>query len=462
MTEAAKRYAMWLGPLAAVLTGVFMWQAGWQREACFAGGITILCAIWWVFEPIPVPATSLLPLGGFPLLGVLNGEQVASAYGSPVILLLVGGAMMSKGMERSGLHRRIALWLIRVCGTQSLARVVFGFMLASALLSMWISNTATVLMLLPVAMAVLDGSDNRRFTVALLLGIAYAASIGGLATPIGTPPNLIFISIYQQLGGREITFLEWMAIGMPVVAVLLPLAAWWLSRGLDGELGGILHPAGIMSSAEKRIMVIFSLVILAWLTLKNPLGGWSGWLQLPYANYAAVAFMAVVVMFLCPDGEGGRLLDWPSASSIHWGVMILFAGGIAIAKAFTVTGISHAVGEQLSGLAGWPLLGVILVICLGVTFLTEVTSNTATATLLMPLLGAAAGSTEWDPALLMIPAALSATCAFMLPVATAPNALVMASGQLRVADMASRGLVLNLMAASVIALLSWLLLPLVV
>ena len=458
MTEQAKRYSLFFGPLVALLVGGVLHLQGWHQSACFAAGITTLCAIWWVFEPIPIAATSLLPLGGFPLLGVLDGQQIASAYGSPIILLLVGGAMMSKAMEKSGAHRRIALWMIHGFGTSSLRRLVFGFMAASAFLSMWISNTATTLMLVPVAMAVLESSNNRRLAVALLLGIAYAASIGGLATPIGTPPNLIFMSVYQEVTGSEITFIEWMGIGLPVVLLLLPVAALWLTRGLGISVEVEIQGGGNIRVAEQRVLMVFACVIVAWMTMKNPGGGWTGWLALPYANYASVAFMAVLILFVCPDGEGGKLLDWPSASSIHWGVMILFAGGIAIAKAFMATGLSEALGQQLSAIADWPLYLVILALCLGVTFLTEITSNTATTTLLMPILAAAAATTSWDPALLMIPAALSASCAFMLPVATAPNAIVIASGKLSVADMMREGVVLNFLGAVVISMAVYVLL----
>lgn len=458
MTERLKYLSLYFGPLVALTVGVILHQGGWNLQACFAAGITTLCALWWVFEPIPIAATSLLPLGGFPLLGVLDGQQIASAYGSPIILLLVGGAMMSKSMEKTGTHKRIALWMIHAIGTGSLRRLVWGFMAASAFLSMWISNTATTLMLVPVAMAVIDSTRDRRFTVALLLGIAYAASIGGLATPIGTPPNLIFISVYKEFTGIDISFIGWMAIGLPVTLVLLPVAAIWLTRRLGYSAEVEISGLGRITSGERRVLAVFMVVIIAWMTLKNPAGGWSGWLSLPYANYASVAFIAVVVMFLCPDGEGGRLLDWPAASSIHWGVMILFAGGIAIAKAFMVTGLSEALGQQLSSIAGWPLYAVIFSICLGVTFLTEVTSNTATTTLLMPILAAAGATTEWDPALLMIPAALSASCAFMLPVATAPNAIVIASGKIKVAEMMHEGLVLNVLGALLISTLIYLLL----
>ncbi len=302
----------------------------------------------------------------------------------------------------------------------------------------------------------LDKNTDRQLSVALLLGIAYASSIGGLATPIGTPPNLIFISVYKEFTGITISFLKWMTIGLPVTLVLLPLAGWWLTRNLRPGTPLQIEAVGQLSVGERRVLWIFALVILAWLTMENPLGGWMLWLNAPYANYAAVAFVAVVIMFVCPDGEGGRLLDWESATTINWGVMILFAGGIAIAKAFMVSGLSGELGQYLTGVAGWPLLLVMITICLSVTFLTEVTSNTATATLLMPILAAAA--TGWDPALLMIPAAMSASCAFMLPVATPPNAIVIASRHLTVADMAREGFALNMAGAVAISTLIYLLL----
>jgi solute carrier family 13 (sodium-dependent dicarboxylate transporter), member 2/3/5 len=451
-----KRGALWLAPLLALLVGYAMMSTGWSFGAAVVGGVTLLCALWWIFEPIPIPATSLIPMSVFPLTGVLDGKQVALAYGSPIILLLVGGAMMSKAMEKSGAHRRIALMMVHAFGSHSQRRLVMGFMAASAFLSMWISNTATTVMLLPVALAVLEsakgtGADSGRLSVALLLGIAFAASIGGMGTPIGTPPNLVFMSVYREVTGLEKDFLQWMGMGLPVVLLLLPIAGLWLTRGLSSG-GHIEIPRpGQVSSAEWRVLAIFSITIVAWMTLKNPFGGWSGWFDLPQANYASVALLTVVILFLCPDGKGDRLLDWPTASSIHWGVMLLFAGGITLAKAFMAVGLSKALGEQLAGLASLPTIFLILCICLAVTFMTEVTSNTATTTLLMPILGAAAIGANLDPALLMVPAAFSASCAFMLPVATAPNALVMASGRLRVAQMAREGVVLNFLGALVIS-----------
>jgi len=449
-----KQLALWGGPALGLLLGLLLSTKGWDSNACLAAGLTLLCAVWWIFEPIPIPATSLIPLGVFPLVGILDGKQVAQAYGSPLIILLMGGAMLSKAMEKSGAHRRLALGMVNLFGGSSSRHLVMGFMAASALLSMWISNTATTLMLLPVALAILERAKDPKLAVPLLLGIAYAASIGGMGTPIGTPPNVIFLQIYKENTGMEPTFTEWMSWAVPVVLILVPITALWLTRGLAGGGVGSLETSGPWRSSERRVLTVFFFTALGWMTLKEPFGGWTALLDLPTANYAAVALTSVVVLFLLPDGEGkgGRLLDWESASSIHWGVLLLFAGGIAIAKAFVVTGISEALGAQLAALTALPLLLMIVIVCLSVTFLTEITSNTATTTLLMPILAAAALGANIELALLMVPAALSASCAFMMPVATAPNAIVFGTGAISVKRMSREGLGLNLIGAVVISL----------
>lgn len=450
MTPRIKSLSLWLAPIAAALVTLLMLSSGWPREGALTAGLTTLCALWWIFEPIPIPATSLIPLGVFPLLGILDGKQVAQAYGDPLIILLMGGAMLSKAMEKSGAHRRLALYMVNLFGGDNQRRLVLGFMVASAMLSMWVSNTATTLMLLPIAYAVLDSADEdgaRKLAVPLFLGIAYAASIGGLGTPIGSPPNIIFLKIYGEATGSIPSFSQWMLWGLPVVVVLLPLAGLWITRHLGQTARLNIPQSGAWRSEEARVMIVFILTALAWITLREPFGGWTTWLGVPTANYAAVALTSVVAMFVLPNGRGGRLLDWESASTIHWGVLLLFAGGIAIAKAFTVTGISQAIGESLSGVTRLSIILLIAVVALAVTFLTEITSNTATTTLLMPILAAASLGAGFDPALLMLPAALSASCAFMLPVATAPNAIVFGTGQVTVQQMVREGFALNLMAA---------------
>jgi len=459
MTPKLRRLSIWLAPLIALSVTLLMMSAGWAREGALVGGLTVLCALWWIFEPIPIPATAMIPLGVLPLLGILDGKQVAQAYGDPLIILLMGGAMLSKAMEKSGAHRRLALYMVNLFGGDSQRRLVLGFMVASAALSMWVSNTATTLMLLPVAYAVLqsidskgaNAADAKKLAVPLFLGVAYAASIGGLGTPIGSPPNIVFLKIYGEATGSIPSFTQWMLWGLPVVILLLPLAALWITRNLGDAEPLKIPQAGAWRSEEARVLVIFFLTAVAWITLREPFGGWSQWLNVPSANYAAVALTSVILMFILPNGQGGKLLDWESASAIHWGVLLLFAGGIAIAKAFTVTGISASIGESLSAVTRLSIIALILVVALTVTFLTEITSNTATTTLLMPILAAASLGAGFDPALLMLPAALSASCAFMLPVATAPNAIVFGTGEITVEQMVREGFALNLIAVVVIS-----------
>ncbi len=448
------RWLLPLGPALSLAMYIMLTVAGWEFAPAATAGITLLCALWWIFEPIPIPFTSMLPLALFPLLGILTPAQVAQAYGSPLILLLLGGFMISTAMADSGAHRRIALYMVNLFGGGSARGLVLGFMTAAALLSMWISNTATTLMLLPVALAVLERAD-RQMAIPLLLGIAYAASIGGLGTPIGTPPNLIFMQVYGDQFGQTPSFPEWMSWGLPVVILMVPIAGLWLTRGVHLSSKVKLPPVGQWTVVEKRVLSLFALTAVMWITRQAPFGGWSQWLGLPNANDASVALLAVIVMAICPNGEGGRLLRWEAASKIPWGVLILFGGGIAIASGFMQSGLADHIANQLGVLATLPVWLMILLICLIVTFMTEVTSNTATASLIMPLLAATSVATDIDPYLLMVPAAMSASCAFMLPVATAPNAVIYGSGKLTVKDMAKAGLVLNLAGAVVISIISY-------
>ncbi len=450
-----KRILLISGPLVCILIYHLLRLLGWETAPSITAAVTLLCALWWIFEPIPIPFTSLIPMALFPILGILTPTQVATAYGSPLILLLLGGFMISTAMTDSGAHRRIALYMVNLFGGNSARGLVLGFMTAAALLSMWISNTATTLMLLPVALAVLEGAD-RKFAIALLLGIAYAANIGGVGTPIGTPPNLIFMQVHMDEFGFTPNFPQWMVWGVPVVILMVPLIGLWLTRGIRLKSPVELPAVGRWRPTEKRVMIMFSLTALAWITRQAPFGGWSEWFNLPGANDAAVALSAVILMAMMPNGEkgdlAGRLLRWEVANKIPWGVLILFAGGITIANAFMQSGLADLIAARLTVLDDFPTWLLVLVICLSVTFMTEVTSNTATASLLMPLLAATATATDIDPMFLMVPAALSASCAFMLPVATAPNAIVFGSGKVTIREMARAGLVLNLMGAVVITL----------
>ncbi len=439
-----------LGPALALLIFWVLYTPDQDSAIAFTAAITIWTAIWWIFEPIPIPATSLLPLALFPAVGVLTPTQVGAAYGSPLVLLLMGGFILSTAMERSGAHRRVALTMVNLFGGSSSKRLVFGFMAAAALLSMWISNTATTLMLLPVAMAVLEKAPDKTLAIPLLLGIAYASSIGGIGTPIGTPPNLVFQQVYAETVGNEIGFLTWMSWGVPVVLVFVPLTALWLTRRLNYQGSFVLPEVGKWQSAERRVLIVFALTALAWVTRSQPFGGWSTFLNVPGINDAGVAMLAVVVMFLVPDGRGERLLNWESAAKIPWGMLILFGGGIAIAKAFVASGLSQQLGIWLTQLATLDLFLLILAICLTITFMTEITSNTATTTLMLPILAAAALAAEIPPEVLMVPAAMSASCAFMLPVATAPNTIMFSTGAFPIRTMVKEGLALNLIGALLI------------
>ena len=419
-----------------------------------------LCIFWWIFEPIPIPVTSLLPLALMPMFGVLTPAQTGAAYGSPLILLLMGGFLLSRGMESTGAHKRVALGVIRLVGSESPRRLVLGFMISGAALSMWISNTATVLMLLPVALAVLDSAEQKeRLAAPLLLGLAWSCSIGGMGTPIGTPPNLIFMQVYEDATGQAIGFVQWMSWGVPVVVTMIAVTALWLTRSLPNKLLVTLPETTAWRSAEKRVLVVFGLTGLAWMTRSEPLGGWRELLGIPGANDASVAFLAVIVLFVLRDNEGTPLITWQEAARIPWGVLLLFAGGICLASAFVASGLSAVAGEALVVLTTLPTYLMLLLICLAVTFMTEATSNTATTALLMPILAAAAIAAGVEPALLMVPAAMSASCAFMLPVATAPNAVIYGTDRVGISTMFREGLLLNLVGAFVVSLGLWWLLP---
>ena len=457
------------GVVLGLLIGITLLTSGFESDICWTASITALVAFWWVTEPISISATALIPMAVFPLVGVLTGEEVASAYGNQLILLILGGFLLSAAMEKSGAHRRIALFMVNLFGGTSGRRLVFGFMAASALLSMWISNSATTLMLLPIVMAVVRQTNDHKLQSALLIGVAYAASIGGVGTPIGTPPNAVFMQVYYETTGVQKTFLQWMGLALPIVAVMLPTAGFWLTRNLKSSVSVTLPAVGNWRSEEFRTLSVFGVTAFLWITRQQPFGGWSALTGLTGATDASIALLGALAMFLIPSGRDSQsaladkgetqaksiryvpmLLDWETAHRIPWGILLLFAGGVCIAKAFGVSGLSALLGQSLSGLSSLPVLWLVLLICLVVTFLTELTSNTATTTLLMPILAAVAVSNEIDPLILMVPATISASFAFMLPVATAPNAIVFGSQQLTVGEMVREGIVLNLIGIVVV------------
>lgn len=452
-----KPFRIVLGLITAAAAGLISQSYGLDEAIVWTIAITTLTAIWWVSEALPIPATSLVPFALFPLAGVLDQRQAAVALGSYVIILLMASFMLSKALEKSGAHERLALYMIKLVGASG-RKLVLGFMLAAAVLSMWISNTATTLMLATMALAILARTESPKLAVPLLLGIAYAASLGGTATLIGTPPNLIFAENYLLATGEEFSFARWMSISLPIVALGVPVIWVWLTRGMGGVTAPTLADPGPWRKAEIRTLMVFAFAILLWVTRVEPFGGWSGALNMTMAGDSTVAVLAVIIMFLVPDGKGGAILDWKSAGNIPWGMLLLFAGGICIASAFRQSGLDLLIGDSLSSLANMPVFLMILGLCLSVTFLTEMTSNTATANLLMPLLAAVAAGTGIAPELLMIPAVISASAAFMLPVATAPNAIIYGTGHVSIARMAREGFILNILLAFIIASVCWVLL----
>lgn len=459
-----------LGP--ALFVGIYfgLSPGGMSKEALAVLASTAWVATWWITEAIPIPATSLLPIILFPLTGAFtNIGEVTAAYGDPNIFLFLGGFVIAIAIEKWNLHQRIALNIILLVGT-STQRIVLGFMLATGFLSMWISNTATAMMMLPIGMAVIahvsnllmkeNEKVNENFARAIMLGIAYAASIGGLGTLIGTPPNVIFASMIEELFNTEISFARWMAFGTPFAALLLLLTWVYLVKiafkvNLKEIPGGrevILNERkklGPMSFEEKLVLSVFSLTAFAWITrtlvLEKFIDGLSDTL---------IAILAAVVLFLLPakNNEDGALVNWKDAKEVPWGVLLLFGGGLAIAKGFSETGLSQWIGEKLTVLQNINFFLIIFIVTLLVLALTELTSNTATATMMYPIMASFAFALNVHPFSLMVAAGIAASCAFMMPVATPPNAIVFGSGHIRINDMIKAGFWVNVIAVFLISL----------
>lgn len=428
--------------------------AGQTHAIAITAAITLFVGTMWVTEALPIPVTSLIPFAAFPLTGILSHREAASALGNHVIILLMGAFMLSKALEKSGVHTRLAFGMLKLTGAHSARRLILAFMLTAAILSMWISNSATTLMLMPIGLALVSHFNDKRLATVLLLAIAYSASLGGVGTPIGTPPNIIFISVYEEFTGIQMGFLDWMQYGIPIVIVAIPLMALWLTRGIGPLADAPIPQMPAWNSAERSVLIVFAVIALAWVFRPQ----WTQALGITTVGDSTVALIGVVVMCMLPSGmrntetqQREYLLDWATAKDIPWGMLLLFAGGICIASAFTKSGLSQLIGDGLSGLTVLPIFLLVLGLCVAVSFLTEITSNTATATLLMPILASAALANNIDPGLLMIPAAISASCAFMLPVATAPNAIVYGTGKIDIAVMAREGAVLNVIVAVVAA-----------
>lgn len=424
----------------------------WEAKSIAAGTAWIAC--WWLTEAIPIPATSLLPIILFPLLGALEVGKVTAEYGNQIIFLLIGGFFIAIAMEKWGLHIRIALLIVRTIGT-SPRKTIAGFMAATAFISGWISNTATTMMMVPIAMAVISRAKvglDKNFNTAIMLSIAYSASIGGIATLIGTTPNLIFAGIYRTFYGREITFLQWASFGFPLAFFILVLCWAYLvyvaypprikvlGYGIEEEVARL----GKITSQEKKVLAVFLLVAFLWITRVV----WGRYL--PMATDSGIAILGAFLLFLVPSGKGKSLLEWKDALRLPWDVVLLLGGGLAIAKGFTETGLEAWIAQKLLFLEGMPTIAIILAVVTLTIFLTEITSNTATATILLPVTASLAAVLGMEPFGLMIAAAIASSLAFMLPVATPPNAIIFGTGHVTIPQMARAGLWMNLLCIAII------------
>lgn len=482
-----------LGVLFFVVILIVPRVAGMSTDARMTSAAAVLMATWWITEAIPIPVTALLPLILFPLLRIMPAKDVAVRYADQNIFLFMGGFFIAMAMQRWQLHKRIALHIVRVLGT-SPHRIVLGFMVASAFLSMWISNTATTMMMFPIGLAVIIHAEtmlqkhdtqvgtakgNFNFGTTLMLGIAYAASVGGVATLVGTPPNIVFAGIARSLfpEAPEISFFDWFKIGFPFAVLFLPIVWIYLTRiilpihikrfpGGKDVIRHDLQSLGKMKTGEFVTLVVFIIVALAWIFRKNidigiaSVPGWSVMLGISeYVHDSTIAMVGAILLFLIPVDIKKRefVLNWKWAVRIPWGIILLFGGGFALAAGFQESGLAQWIGEKLSFFSGMSTLLMIFCICLVVTFLTEITSNTATTTMMIPVLGSMAVAMSVHPYLLMIPATMSASCAFMLPVATPPNAIIFGSGYIRIPEMAKAGFFLNLLGAIIITALVYLL-----
>jgi sodium-dependent dicarboxylate transporter 2/3/5 len=466
--------------VVGLVVGVGCLSLGLERTPATMAGLAALMATAWVTEVVPIPVTSLFPLALFPLFGVLDLKKVAASYGKPVIYLFLGGFLLALALQRSQLHRRVALLIINALGSRP-SRLVLGFMVASAALSMWISNTASVLVMMPIGLAILqevkdEGVDERavaKLGTAIMLGIAYAADIGGMATPVGTPPNLVLLELYAQVAPDRppIGFGTWMTMGLPISFLFLG-GGWLLMTKVLFRFDGasLLEGSDAVRDAtaqlgpvrrdEKIAGAVFGATALLWMTGADlQLGslvvpGWRGALGLEGVGDASVAIAAAALLFAIPsrDHPGEMMLTWKQTSEVPWGLLLLFGGGFALAAGFGASGLSNAIGEAMGGLRGVHPILVVIIVCTVLTFLTEVTSNTATTTLVLPILAQAADAIGVDPLLLMIPATLSASCAFMMPVASPTQAIVFGSGYVGIRQMVRAGIGFNLLGIALVTL----------
>lgn len=478
-TSTSRLYGIIAGLAGFFIVAFFFDLDPKHPEITCALAVTIIMAIWWISEAVPIAITSLLPVALFPVCGVADGQVVSSAYFNHVIFLFMGGFLMALAMEKWNLHKRIALKILLMVGL-SPASILFGFMFATAFLSMWISNTATAMMMVPIVISVtgemerkLSPGEARKYGIGLLLGVAYSASVGGMATLVGTPPNLAFSRIFTIMfpEAPEISFSEWMSLGLPIAVVMFFVVYFYLSflflpkKNSKGtgkqQIKEAYQELGPVKKEEKIVLAAFIILAFLWIFRKDLDLGFvliPGWARLfPYPEYLNDGTSAMIIginLFLIPSTQkNDMIMDWTTARRLPWRIILLFGGGFALAEGLASSGFSAWFGDQLSFLSGVHPLLMIFIIALMLSFLTEITSNTATTQIILPILASMAVSMKVHPLLFMLPATLAASMAFMLPVATPPNAIVFGTNRLTIKTMAKNGFLLNLIGVILVSLM---------
>lgn len=475
----SKRYiGFFTGILAFIIIMVLPAPAGLSHEGKSAAAVVILMSIWWITEAIPVFATAFLPLALYPVLEILPASKTAVNYGHNYVLMMLGGFFLGKAIESQNLHKRIALIIINIFGV-SRRRIIFSMMVATAFLSMWIANVTAAVMMFPIALSIVSKEEEdlsgqkSTFATALMLGIAYSATLGGLGTLIGTPTNLIMIGILENLfpDAPPITFFTWLKVGLPLLIVLLPLFAYYLSRyfRVSGNLNGNetlikdeLSALGKTTPGERRVIYVCLFAIVGWVFRENlvlgnfVIPGWSELLGLQnFVHDSTVAMAASIMLFAIPATKEKRLLDWKQASQVPWGVVMIVGGGYAIAAGFESTGLADWLGAQLAFVSSYPFIIVLILVIGFVMIFTEFNSNTATANILLPVLASMAVAASMNPLLLMIPATVASSLGFMMPAGTGPNTVIFGSERVTVSDMVKCGVWLNLISLIVLTLLMY-------
>ena len=473
----SRKIGLYLGPILFILTRFFLELEGLSDQANAVLASTLWIAIWWITEAIPIAATSLLPIILFPLSGALPLADTTSSFGHRFVFLYLGGFILALAIQKWNLHKRIALNIIKVVGT-NVQKIILGFMVATAFLSMWISNTATAVMMLPIGIAIIkqmkdlkntSEDENLIFGKALMLSIAYSASIGGIATLIGTPPNLVFAGIIQETYNIEISFLKWFQFGLPISILLLAISWVYLTKvafkfkqnefnkGKE-EINRQLEELGSISYEEKIVLSVFVLTGLAWILRTYLLNKF-----IPNLDDSIIALISGISLFLFQannqEGKKEKIMNWEDAVKLPWGILLLFGGGLAIAQGFQSSGLANWIAENLTQLNDFSLFIILLVLITAVNFLTEITSNIATTAMLLPILAPTAVTLGVHPYILMVGATLAASCAFMLPVATPPNAVVFGSNYLKISDMVRAGILMNIISIIIIFMMVYFILP---